>query len=103
MRARRARDWRKGDGSPLRPRAPEERIREAVPLAERCGLVNIVAPRGEAGQITVFGKNGRTRSIALPAPLWLELIALRGKGMEDPVVPSRSGKPLDRGRSTSGR
>jgi integrase/recombinase XerD len=55
--------------------------------------------RGTAGQVTVFGKNGRTRAITLPASIWTELVGLRGAaGAEDPVFPSRTGKPLDRGR-----
>jgi integrase/recombinase XerD len=54
---------------------------------------------GDAGQITVFGKNGRTRAIALPASIWGELLGLRAEaGAEDPVFASRSGKFLDRGR-----
>lgn len=54
---------------------------------------------GDAGQITVFGKNGRTRAIALPASIWGELLSLRdAAGAEDPVFASRSGKFLDRGR-----
>jgi integrase/recombinase XerD len=54
--------------------------------------------RGDGGSIRAFGKGGRTRSIALPASLWSELTGLRGSaGAEDPVFPSRSGKPLDRG------
>ena len=69
-------------------------------VSEACGLLwRNVRPRGDSGQITVFGKNGRTRSIALTAPLWAELTALRGiAGAEEPVFPSRSGKSLDRGR-----
>jgi len=69
-------------------------------VSEACGLLwRNVWPRGDAGQITVFGKNGRTRSIALTAPLWSELVALRGTaGAEAPVFPSRSGRCLDRGR-----
>ena len=56
-------------------------------------------PRGDTGQITVFGKGGVTRSIPLPASVWSELIGLRGEaGAEEPVFRSRSGKPLDRGR-----
>jgi integrase/recombinase XerD len=56
-------------------------------------------PHGDAGQVTVYGKGGRTRSIALPAPLWSELISLRGAAAtEQPVFQSRGGKPLDRGR-----
>jgi integrase/recombinase XerD len=68
--------------------------------SEACGLLwRNLRPRGDSGQITVFGKNGRTRSIALTAPLWAELTALRGiAGAEQPVFPSRSGKSLDRGR-----
>ena len=44
-------------------------------VSEACGLLwrNLHA-RGEAGQITVFGKNGRTRAIALPVELWAELV-----------------------------
>lgn len=69
-------------------------------VSEACGLLwRNVRPRGDSGQITVFGKNGRTRSIALTAPLWAELTALRGMaGAEEPVFPSRSGKLLDHGR-----
>jgi integrase/recombinase XerD len=49
--------------------------------------------------VTVFGKNGRTRTIALPAPLWSVLIGQRGAASaEAPVFPSRSGRTLDRGR-----
>ncbi len=34
----------------------------------------------DGGQITVFGEGGKTRSIQLPASLWKQLIALRGRG-----------------------
>jgi integrase/recombinase XerD len=55
--------------------------------------------RGNAGQITVFGKNGRTRAIALPADVWAELTGRRGTATgEELVFQSRSGRPLDRGR-----
>jgi integrase/recombinase XerD len=66
-------------------------------VSEACGLrLRNLSARGDAGQITVFGKNGRTRSIALTAPLWAELTGLRGSaGAEAPVFPSRSGKSLD--------
>jgi integrase/recombinase XerD len=69
-------------------------------VSEACGLLwRNLRPRGDSGQITVFGKNGRTRSIALTAPLWSELTALRGvAGAEAPVFPSRTGRLLDRGR-----
>ena len=69
-------------------------------VSEACGLRwRNVRQREDAGQFTVFGKNGRTRSIALTAPLWSELVALcQNAGAEDPVFPSRTGRRLDRGR-----
>jgi integrase/recombinase XerD len=55
--------------------------------------------RGKSGQFTVFGKNGRTRAITLPADLWAELARWREAARsEDLVFPSRSGRSLDRGR-----
>ena len=33
--------------------------------------------RGSAGQVTIFGKGGKTRAVLLPASLWRELAALR--------------------------
>jgi integrase/recombinase XerD len=58
-----------------------------------------LAPRGESGQITVFGKNGKTRAVLLPADLWSELMSSRNNANgEAPVFPSRSGRHLDRGR-----
>jgi len=51
---------------------------------------------GEGGQITVFGKGGKTRSIQLPESVWKQLFALPGAGKDDdPVFLSRKkGKPL---------
>jgi integrase/recombinase XerD len=70
------------------------RVSEAIQLRWR----NLVA-RGTRGQITMFGKNGKTRAILLPADLWQDLITLRADAAgEDPVFPSRSGRTLDRGR-----
>src|SRR5437763_4546669 len=69
-------------------------------VSEACHLLwrNLHA-RGDAGQITVFGKNGRTRAIPLPAEVWGELMGRRGAAKaEEPVFGSRSGKALDRGR-----
>src|SRR6185436_9993124 len=69
-------------------------------VSEACGLRwrNLNA-RGDAGQVTIFGKNGRTRAVALPPELWNSLNKLR-KSAEfgDLVFASRSGQPLDRGR-----
>ena len=47
----------------------------------------------EGGQITVFGKGGKTRSIQLPLSLWKQAVALRGAGKDDdPVFLSRKGR-----------
>ena len=50
--------------------------------------------KGEgAGQITVFGKGGKTRVVLLSHDTWAELIALEGEdGADDPVFASRKGK-----------
>jgi integrase/recombinase XerD len=69
-------------------------------VSEACRLRwRNLSPRGEAGQITVMGKGGRTRAVALPPELWTALNQLRkGAGNESPVFASKSGQPLDRGR-----
>jgi len=69
-------------------------------VSEACSLRwRNLHERGDGGQVTVHGKGGRTRSIALPAEMWSELIGLReSAGAEELVFPSRGGKPLDRGR-----
>ena len=51
--------------------------------------------RGEGGQVTVFGKGGKTRTVLLPLATWLMLISTRGgAGDEQPVIPSRRGGHL---------
>ena len=69
-------------------------------VSEACGLRwRNLRPRGDAGQVTVFGKNDRTRAVALPTPLWSVLIGQRGAASaEAPVFPSPSGRALDRVR-----
>src|SRR5919201_6419515 len=48
--------------------------------------------RDDAGQVTVFGKGSKTRTVLLPASVWAELVALRGAaGPDAPVFPSRRG------------
>jgi integrase/recombinase XerD len=84
---------------------PDERNRILLVLLYASGvrrgeLVNLcwknVQAAGQGGQITVFGKGGKTRSIQLPESVWKQLLALRGAGKdENPVFPSRKkGKPL---------
>jgi integrase/recombinase XerD len=48
--------------------------------------------RGAGGQVTVFGKGGKTRAVLLPASLWRELTVLRGDTPDEaPVFRSREG------------
>lgn len=55
-----------------------------------------IMPRADGGQITVFGKGGKTRSILLKARTWDALLSLRGEsGASDPVFRSRKGGHLD--------
>ena len=53
--------------------------------------------RAEGGQITVFGKGGRTRSILLKPKMWGLLLALRSEAgtEDDPVFRSQKGGHLD--------
>ncbi len=51
----------------------------------------------DSGQITVFGKGGKTRTILLKPSLWKELAALRGPNPDDFIFRSRKkGCPLTR-------
>ena len=48
------------------------------------------APNGNGGQLTLFGKGGKTRHVVLPAGVWRELLSLQAKsGAADPVFVSR--------------
>ena len=71
-------------------------------VSEACGLRwrNLQA-RGEAGQILVRGKGGRTRVVLLPVGVWGQLLGLKATaGADASVFASRSGKPLERSRVT---
>ena len=67
-------------------------------VSELCTLKwSDTVPRGETGQITVFGKGEKTRTILLPATLWKQLQQLRGDvSINDSVFRSKNGRPLDR-------
>lgn len=68
------------------------RVSEAICLCWR-DLVE----RGDAGQITVLGKGGKTRVVLLPAHIWTRLGALRGNsGPDRAVFRSRQGGALTR-------
>ena len=62
-----------------------------VRVGELCGLCwRDVQANGEGGQITVFGKGGKTRAVQLPASAWKFLEKMRGNaGSGDPVFRSR--------------
>jgi len=54
-----------------------------------------VEPRGDAGQITLYGKGGRTRHVLLSPSAWAALESLRPPAAVGPVFRSRRGGPLD--------
>jgi site-specific recombinase XerD len=70
-----------------------------IRVSELCGLSWCdVQPRDESGQITVYGKRGKTRTVLLPTKgsLWADLLALRGASFDgDPVFLSRTGKRME--------
>jgi len=71
-------------------------------VSEACGLrFRNLETRGDAGQILIYGKGGRTRVVLLPVGVWDQLAPLKGTaGPDAPVFASRSGKPLERSRVT---
>ncbi len=81
--------------------APEGRDRvllkllyvSGVRVSEVCGLKWCDAvSRAEGGQITVFGKRGKTRTILLKPKFWVQLLAIQGDaGPADAVFRSRKG------------
>jgi integrase/recombinase XerD len=64
-----------------------------VRVSEVCGLQWCDAvPRTEGGQITVFGKGGRTRTVLLKPKVWEQVLSIRGDaGPVDAIFPSRKG------------
>lgn len=54
-------------------------------------------PRKEGGQITLYGKGGKTRVVLLPSKLWNDLIESRAGAADDaPLFCSREGGRLSR-------
>jgi len=68
----------------------------ALRVSELTGLKwRDVKPRGETGQVTVYGKGGKTRAVLLAPNLWQDLIKLKDHaGWNDPVFKSRKGGHL---------
>jgi len=89
----------------LLAREPGHRNRVLLRLLYRAGLrVSEIAglcwrdthARDDGGQVTVFGKGGKTRTVLLPADVWRDLVSLRGDAvLEDPVFRSRRGRHMD--------
>lgn len=81
--------------------APEGRNRvllkllyvSGVRVSEVCGLKWCDAlARPQGGQITVFGKGGKTRTVLLKPKVWQQLLSIRGKAeAADPIFASRKG------------
>jgi site-specific recombinase XerD len=65
-------------------------------ISELCALRGRdLAARDDAGQVTLFGKGGKTRAVLLKASIWQELVALRSADPDAPVFRSRQGGALD--------
>lgn len=64
-----------------------------IRVSESCGLKWCDAlPRQEGGQITVFGKGGKTRTVRLKPKVWQQLLAIQGEATAiDPIFRSRKG------------
>ena len=64
-----------------------------VRASELCGLKwRDALPRQEGGQITVFGKGGRTRTILLKPGVWQQVLSIKGSAAsEDSIFRSRRG------------
>lgn len=61
-------------------------------ISEACGLRGRdLVSRDDAGQVTVFGKGGKTRAVLLKASVWQELEQLRPADPDRAVFRSREG------------
>ena len=60
-------------------------------VSEICGLKwSDLQSRDDGGQVSVFGKGDKTRTVLLPASVWAKLVQLRGDAAdEQPVFRSR--------------
>ncbi len=67
-------------------------------VSELCALRwRDMQEREDAGQVTVYGKGGKTRHVLLSSGTWNALTAIRGEASDaDPVFVSRIGGPLSR-------
>jgi integrase/recombinase XerD len=67
-------------------------------VSELCALKwRDLKPRGDAGQITVFGKGEKTRTVLVGAAIWRSLLELKNNARkDDPVFVSLKGGHLSR-------
>lgn len=65
-------------------------------ISEVCGLTwGDVQPNGDTGQVTLFGKGGKTRAVKLSKATWQALQAYKqGEAPTDPVFRSQKGGKL---------
>lgn len=72
----------------------------AIRISELIGLKwRDVKDRDEGGQVTVWGKGGKTRAVLLPAAVYADLVAARkSAGPMDPVFSAARGGPLHQTR-----
>jgi site-specific recombinase XerD len=70
----------------------------ALRVSELCALTwRDLKPRGDGGQITVFGKGDKTRVVLIGKSVWQEIQQLRGNSLaDDPVFVSGKGGHLSR-------
>jgi integrase/recombinase XerD len=65
-------------------------------VSELCALRwRDLQPRDDRGEVTAFGKGGKTRVVLLPASVWRELEGLARGPADEPVFRSRRGGHLD--------
>ena len=67
-------------------------------ISELCNLTWAdLKARGKQGELSIFGKRQKTRSVTIGPNIWRELSALRaGAAPGDPVFRSRQGTPMDK-------
>lgn len=65
-------------------------------VSEVCGLCGRdLEARENGGQLTVFGKGGKTRAVLIPASVWEAVQSLPEAKADGPIFPSRRGGALD--------
>lgn len=68
-----------------------------IRVSEICRIHNKdCQPREKGGQISVYGKGGKTNTILIPENLWNDLMVFKANAMDDsPLFTSRKGRHFD--------